>query len=415
VRIGDIRVVQGDCVEVMQRLPDNTFHAIVTDPPYGLSFMGKAWDNLGHGNAQQAWHRRWLDEALRVLKPGGHLVAFGGSRTFHRLFSAAEDAGFEIRDCLMWIYGSGFPKSMNLGKTLEAWNGWGTALKPAHEPVLLARKPLIGTVAANVLEHGTGGLNIDASRIAAPGEEIKTHSRSPEASAKENRPVYGEYGPQETHQTEGQQLGRWPANVMLQHLEGCRCDGVKRVGAGEGSFVGEGGEVCEAHEGYTRPNSSSYTHKQPGHRKTFGEEAVANWVCEPGCPVDQLDTMSNEASRFFYCAKAAKKEKNAGLEHVEPQKQDASREEGRPGGENPRNRGASKRANFHPTVKPVAVMDWLLGMVVPNDGIVLDPFAGSGTTLVAAVQRGVGAVGIEQNPDYLPLIEGRVRHAQENP
>ena len=156
--------------------------------------------------------------------------------------------------------------------------------------IYVMRKPLSeGTITANVLKHGTGALNIDACRNRT-SEKIENHSRS--SSSAVSKGIYGDSKGQETHQTEGQKLGRWPANVIFQHLDGCRCDGVKKVGAGEGSFVGEGGEVCEAHEGYKRPNSSSYTHKQPGHRKTFGEETVARWTCEPGCPVARLDEQS---------------------------------------------------------------------------------------------------------------------------
>ena len=165
-------IIRGDCVEVMAGLADNSIDAIVTDPPYALSFMGKTWDDLGELREFEAWTERWAREAYRILKPGGHLLAFGGSRTYHRLAAGIEDAGFEIRDQLMWVYASGFPKSHNLD---GEWSGWGTALKPAHEPIVMARKPLIGTVAQNVQEHGTGALNIDGCRIPSNGEAIATH------------------------------------------------------------------------------------------------------------------------------------------------------------------------------------------------------------------------------------------------
>jgi SAM-dependent methyltransferase len=159
-----VTLYHGNCIEVMKNLPENSVDSIVTDPPYELGFMGKSWDSSGVAFNVEVWK-----EALRVLKPGGHLIAFSGSRTYHRMAVAIEDAGFEIRDQIMWLYGSGFPKSMNIGKTLSDWQGWGTALKPAHEPMVLARKPLIGTVAANVLEYGTGGLNIDGTRVGTEG------------------------------------------------------------------------------------------------------------------------------------------------------------------------------------------------------------------------------------------------------
>lgn len=338
-----VALAHGDCVEVMARLPENSVAAIVTDPPYGLSFMGKKWDDLGQGAAQRAWHAAWLEQALRVLKPGGHMVAFGGARTFHHLATATEDAGFELRDTLLWLYASGFPKSVNLGNKDPAWAGWGTALKPAFEPMVLARKPLDGTLAANLETHATGGVNIDASRVPRPGEELKTHGQKPDADGYAKNAVYGNYYPRETHQTEGQKQGGWPANVL--------------------------------HDGS-----------------------------------DDATGPLGDKARFYYCAKASQKEKNAGLDHLTPQQADETRDPNAPGGNNPRNRGAKARPNRHPTVKPLALMEWLLGLVTPPGGLVLDPFAGSGTTLAAAAALDVAILGIELNADYLPIIEGRVAH-----
>jgi len=322
---GGIFVGCGDCAGVLPTLPPDLFDAIVTDPPYGLEFMGKGWDDLGHGNAQQAWHARWLREAFRVLKPGGHLVAFGGSRTFHRLFFAAEDVGFEIRDTLMWLYGSGFPKSYNLAGRLDGWDGWGTALKPAHEPILLARKPLIGTVVKNVQAHGTGALNIDASRI-------------------------------------GSATGRWPANVLLDPEAAAMLDaqtGTLTSGKMQGRYHGfNDGEILG----------------------TAGKTDSVYYADSGG------------ASRFFYCAKAAKSEKEAGCA-------DLAKLHGR------------KRGNHHPTVKPVALMEYLIRLVLPDGGLLFDPFAGSGTTLVAAARLGQRAVGIEQDAEYVEVLRARVEKA----
>ena len=310
---------QADCRTILSRLPDNCVDAIVTDPPYGLEFMGETldapWKQSGtvlhdpsvvggfqdgaggnpfsrsrirygrEGDAMvqfQQWFTEIAAEALRVLKPGGHLLAFGGSRTYHRLACAVEDAGFEIRDQIMWVYGAGFPKSHNLKGD---WEGWGTALKPAHEPIVVARKPLEGTVAANVLTWGTGALNIDGTRVGTgTGEE---------------RTVVDQ--------------GRWPANFI--------------------------------HDGS-----------------------------------DEVLALAGDAARFFYCAKASKKERNAGLD----------------------------TPSTHPTVKPIALMRYLIRLVTPPGGVVLDPFAGSGTTMAAALMEGAQPWGCEMTADYVPIILGRV-------
>lgn len=435
----------GDCAEILRAWPDSSVDAVATDPPYELGFMGKSWDASGIAYDPALWA-----EVLRVLKPGGHLVAFGGTRTYHRLACAIEDAGFEVRDSLHWIYGSGFPKSYDVGKAIDQaggsspaeqsavlrtareragltrdqvaaavgcttssvrdweegrargagrpvehivpsaqyrarladllgytaderaiagvrtdrrgdgtviglghsgveygrpvtkeavrWDGWGTALKPAHEPIVLARKPLAGTVAVNVLEYGTGAIHIGACRVPPTGE---SRPRVDEAS-QERR--YTERGSTNLAAlpgawSGGDPAGRWPTNVVLSHPP-----------------LVVGGEVV-------------------GDACTSG--------CIEGCPVAELDRQSGGASRFFpvfrYEAKAPARER--------PKLPDGT---------------------THPTVKPLALMRWLVRLVTPPGGTVLDPFAGSGTTGEAAVREGARAILIERETAYAELIKARL-------
>ena len=331
---------QGDCLEVLRTIPDNSIDSVVTDPPYGLSFMGKRWDY--DVPSVDIWA-----ECLRVLKPGGHLLAFAGTRTQHRMAVRIEDAGFEIRDMIAWVYGSGFPKSKNValsidkreglpnrghrvahasrhhpdgtfepnGESLPAyegktdrsakWQGWGTALKPALEPITVARKPLAGTVAENVLAHGTGAINVDGCRV---GSEQRTYApKGTSASAAMIRvPEHraGKAGNEVTVQ------GRWPANLI--------------------------------HSGE--------------------DDAIAGL---------------GEAARYFYCAKANKKDRGEG--------------------------------NTHPTVKPTDLMRYLCRLVTPPGGVVLDPFMGSGSTGKAAGLEGFSFVGIEKEQSYLEIAEKRIK------
>ena len=344
----------GDCIEQMREIPDNSVDAIVTDPPYGLSFMGKHWD---HGvPSGEVWQ-----QCLRVLKPGGHLLAFAGTRTQHRMACNIEDAGFEIRDMIAWVYGSGFPKSLDVSKAIDKaagaerevvgsklgmpgysmtdgkgglygdgfgangtgegecrvtapateaaqqWQGWGTALKPALEPVTVARKPFKGTVAANVLEHGTGALNVDGCRVELNGDyKCKPNGRPSQTG------LGDKYDPLKANQPDTQ--GRWPANLI--------------------------------HDG--------------------SEEVVG---------------LLNGSARFFYCAKASKKD-----------------------------RGAD---NKHPTVKPTDLMRYLIRLVTPPGGTVLDPFMGSGSTGKACVlEEGFGFIGIEREPEYMEIAQARINEAQ---
>lgn len=343
--------------------------SIVTDPPYELGFMGKSWDSTGIANDAQMWR-----EALRVLKPGGHLLAFSGTRTYHRMVCAIEDAGFEIRDQIGWVYGSGFPKSLDVSKAIDAragaerevlsetqarvgfdpaaqggggyrrgtpeaqqWQGWGTALKPAWEPIVVARKPLIGTVAANVLAHGTGAINIDECRVgttggcAASGGDVRTESQPGAIGAYGTSPAVPG-------------LGRWPANLIH--------DGSDEVLA---AFP-----VAKGQQGATGERSQGVVYRAPS----------------AGTPGAEPRTDTGSAARFFYCAKASKAERGAG--------------------------------NTHPTVKPVALMRYLLRLVTQPGGLAVDPFTGSGSTAVAAAMEGFQFVGFELSAEYAEIARARV-------
>jgi site-specific DNA-methyltransferase (adenine-specific) len=367
-----------DCRDVMSLyLEDNSVDAIVTDPPYGLSFMGKDWDHGVPGI--EFWK-----EMLRVLKPGGHLLSFGGSRTYHRMASAVEDAGFEIRDQIMWVYGSGFPKSLDVSKALDnasgaerevigvagksgitrscmagnftggeymktapatdaarQWQGWGTALKPAHEPLVLARKPLIGTVAANVLAHGTGGLNIDGCRV--PG----VLEGDPMRFAKTNG---GEFVAKFDSTPVVRSEGRWPANLIH--------DGSDEVVSCFPDAKGQQGDLI----GHSKKRGNGI----------YGEFPPAN---------DAIKRVEAEttAARFFYAAKASKKDRDDG--------------------------------NAHPTVKPTDLMAYLCRLVTPAGGVVLDPFMGSGSTGKAAIREGFRFIGAEREAAYYAIAEARLKAA----
>ena len=387
----------GDCIETMKAMPPESVDAIVTDPPYGLGFMGKKWDGLPPS-------REWAEACYRVLKPGGHIAAFGGTRTWHRLAVAIEDAGFEMRDSLAWLYGSGFPKSHDVGKAIdklagverevigrtatpfkvdaaahrgtslqgsvngdfskqadedgyrytehtapatpeaEQWDGWGTALKPAFEPIVLARKPLAEkTVARNVLAHGTGAINVDACRIDATGRPLRESRSEPSVS------TFGD-GLNGSKAVGSTDQGRWPANVLLDQHAAAWVDEQSGDRPSSGVYEGDGS-------------------RDPGDHATGfggGNRPAAMYADKGG------------ASRFFYTAKAPKRE--------------------RP------NVGGVQ----HPTVKPLAIMRWLLRLATPPGGTVLDPFAGSGTTIEAALIEGFSPVGIEMEADYLPLIQQRI-------
>jgi site-specific DNA-methyltransferase (adenine-specific) len=377
----------GDCLDVLKTMSANSVDAIVTDPPYGLAFMGKKWDY--DVPSEEIWR-----ECLRVLKPGGHLLAFAGTRTQHRMAVRIEDAGFEIRDIIAWVYGSGFPKSLDVSKAIDKaagaerevigkvlgmgkqnpewngtaqgraensfkpeynatapateaarqWQGWGTALKPALEPITVARKPLIGTVAENVLAHNTGALNVNGCRVGTDGGTAKGSKPMGEGNG-----IYGAglHGACEITQLSA---GRWPANLI--------------------------------HD---------------------GSEEVARLL--------------NDAARFFYCAKASKRDRDEGLKGFEEKPTVSNMCSGsvQQSGEGERLDGnpLPKRANNHPTVKPTDLMRYLCRLVTPPGGTVLDPFMGSGSTGKAAMLEGFGFIGIERDPEYVKIAEARIGAAKD--
>lgn len=418
----------GDCLEVMPTLPANSFDSIVCDPPYGLSFMGKAWD---HGVPGVPF---W-EAALRVAKPGAMLLAFGGTRTFHRLTVAIEDAGWEIRDCLMWLYGSGFPKSMDIGKAIDkaagaerevigdsgtgrksqtgrngsdtvrmwgnengaapvtapatdaarTWDGWGTALKPAWEPVIMAMKPLDGTYANNALTHGVAGLNVDGCRIGTL-ETIQGFG-SPRKSS--GGILNKTDDPREPYEQNSN--GRWPSNLLLDESTAALLDEQSGVSGGK----------------YSPPKARS--------RERYFDER-GDHTGMSNAPDNYGDT--GGASRFYFCAKASSSERNEGLQGMEKRK--VERIGQLPDGfvssyGNVRNEPQPVR-NFHPTVKPLELMRYLCRLTkTPFGGTVLDPFCGSGSTGCAALMEGRSFVGIEISEEYYSLAQKRLERASAQP
>jgi site-specific DNA-methyltransferase (adenine-specific) len=377
--MGKNELIHGDCLEVMRGMGAASVDAVVTDPPYGLSFMGKKWDY--DVPSEDVWR-----ECLRVLKPGGHLLAFAGTRTQHRMAVRIEDAGFEIRDMIAWVYGSGFPKSHNLK---DEWQGWGTALKPALEPITVARKPLgEKTVAANVLEYGTGAINVDGCRVGTDGENFD-HLKGRPLMKINNRRTDEESlngAAQQAALAKLKELGRWPANLIH--------DGSDEVVAGfPDCKTGGGGITKENHRSVTMSKAS---HKE---RQTIGYAD------------------SGSAARFFYCAKASKRDRDEGCEGMEGRKSGMSNGaqlngEGYDKGQDIGLNRVISRSNHHPTVKPTDLMRYLCRLVTPPNGIVLDPFMGSGSTGKAAVLEGFEFIGIEREAEYVEIAKARINAAR---
>lgn len=359
-----LRLFHGSCKDILPTLPDASYDSIVTDPPYEIGFMGKGWDSTGIAYDAEVWA-----ECLRVLKPGGHLLAFGGTRTWHRLAAGIEDAGFEIRDSIAWLYGGGFPKSMNVATAIEktapgsedaeAWEGWGTAIKPAFEPIVVGRKPLNGTVAANVLMYGTGALHVNACRVPMSDADREIVARGNEAflASNQRRNTHEILRLGADFETKPADGGRFPANVLLDESQAAALD--------DQSGVLTSGLMKARTERQPRPGGTIYGADK---RNIVAGDTYAD---------------SSGASRFFptfrYEAKA-------------------------PTSERPNVDGVQ-----HPTVKPLALMRWLVRLVTRPGGRILDPFAGSGTTGEAALLEGMEVDLIELEADHLPLILQRVR------
>lgn len=369
-----VELIEGDCREVLKEFADNSLDAVVTDPPYGLEFMGKHWDYDVPGT--DIWR-----EVLRVLKPGGHLLSFGGSRTYHRMAVAIEDAGFEIRDQIMWIYGSGFPKSSNQDGD---WDGWGTALKPAHEPIVVARKPLIGTMARNLAAHGVGALNIDGCRVEGAPEPTRFDA------SKHHHDGWRMTATGAETAANASPLGRWPANVIH--------DGSDEVlGAFPHTASGTGA---------IKKASSVDGHGNAG--AAYGAESRP-----AGTPMVSYGD-SGSAARFFYCAKASKQDRDDGLTTPEKPVVTFATANGTSGKPSSISEGRNTAyRNTHPTVKPTALMRYLCRLVTPPGGTVLDPFMGSGSTGRGAVLEGFNFIGIEMDATYYDFADQRIAAAEK--
>ena len=464
-------VYHGNCLDELKNLADNSVDAIVTDPPYGLGdsnpdyimsalkmwidgdrahipagkgFMGKQWDAFVPPPA--VW-----DECFRVLKPGGYILVFAGSRTQDLMGLSVRMAGFEIRDSLSWVYAQGFPKSLDIGKAFDKagnaeasgqWSGWGTALKPAVEPIIMGRKPLSEkNVSLNVLRWGVGGINIDESRIGSQtmGGGTMPDLRDVGAKSKEaigiDKLSFGQVSGAERIEYDNFKTGRFPANLLLNHAEDCV-------------------EVGVVEESYAINKTEEWTgfgqKERPDYESTEQKVSTVLYECVDGCPVKELDEQSGirpggtypakrgqavntsfasgqeteggqrqmgdtgGASRFFYVGKANKKDRNEGLDGLSEKgkvyngKNDTSA--GNAPGSVEDKFTTKPQANHHPTVKPTALMQYLIKMVCPAGGTVLDPFAGSGSTGKAAIREGVNFVGVEMTDEYLPIIKGRLDH-----
>jgi site-specific DNA-methyltransferase (adenine-specific) len=412
------KVIQGDCVQVMGQIPDNSIDTLICDPPYGLAFMGKEWDSFGTDlQKYQEWTRQWATEALRVAKPGATLLCFGGTRTFHRLTCGLEDAGWQIKDVLMWLYGSGFPKSLDISKAIDKlkdaerevvgkgksgktaiwqinggmgdynitapatqeakeWEGYGTALKPAYEPIIMAMKPNEGSYANNALKWGVAGLNINGCRIAT-NEQLGRQASSTTLFGQ------GKMTSADFINNSNEAGGRFPSNVILDE---------------------ESAELLDKQSGI----SKSVKSKRGIQRK--GYSAGVEWERS----TEETNTVRGHndkggASRFFYCAKASRSERDIGCEDLELKQTTDGCIRSNPETASKYQANSTFRRNIHPTVKPLKLMVYLCNLTkTPTGGIVLDPFGGSGTTAMACKITGRDFILIEKEPEYIDIAIRRI-------
>lgn len=443
----EYKLYEGNMLDMLDVIEPNSIGSIVTDPPYELGFMGKTWDSSGIAFQPDTWYK-----CYQVLKPGGYLLAFGGSRTFHRIACAIEDAGFEIRDTICWLYGSGFPKSMSISKGIEAreklgnagtrnkrkieqacdteeytlrqtnngamgeiiettrkqyipntdlakkWDGWGTCLKPSFEPIIVARKPLDGTCIDNVIKWGVGGINIDECRVGV--EELHNAyagNKNTGFTAGDNRDEKGKGMFSGLNHGETTVNGRFPANTILTYDDTDFeevCGGMPDTKSG-----------TEMTFGSVRKKQPDNCYKLGFTQKEFNDGQIA--------PDNYGD--SGNASRYFYCAKASKKDRDEGLEEFDEYIMPKT------GAEKRLTVGGSKdislpRKNTHPTVKPTDLIQYLVRLVTPNGETVLDPFNGSGSTGKAVMyenrerNKNYKYIGIELTPEYLPISRARIEY-----
>ena len=438
------KLYQGNMLDMLEVIEPNTIDSIITDPPYELNFMNKGWDASGIAFQPSTWKK-----CYEVLKPGGYLLAFGGSRTFHRIACAIEDAGFEIRDTIMWLYGSGFPKSLNIGLALDKkngvesekgerktyadgskqrltgsngqfgnnkgrkdyeliptsnlakqWNGWGTALKPSFEPIIVARKPFKGSLVDNVIEHGVGGINIDECRVAFNDNQLdnRVGKKDIQKGAMKNPwSAKSDYD-----NTTYKESGRFPANTILTYDE----TDFDEVCGGFPNTKSNGGKTSmpDLRDVGKKSKEAIGIDKLSFGQVSNVERKESNYIA----PCD-----SGSASRYFYCAKASKKDRDEGLDTFVEEKVNDGRQTPI---DNPFQRGETPRKNTHPTVKPTDLMQCLVRLVTPNGGTILDPFNGSGSTGKAVMyenkerNKNYKYIGIELTEEYLPIAKARIEY-----
>jgi DNA modification methylase len=484
----NVKLMLGNNIDKLKELPDNFVDSIITDPPYGISFMNKKWDY--DVPSVEFWK-----EVYRVLKPGGHILSFGGTRTYHRMVVNIEDAGFEIRDQIMWVYGSGFPKSLNIGKAVDKiegkdvptgkrfnvsgqeqgglnqnkelrsdnpnyvkpkydneWEGWGTGLKPANEPICMARKPIEEkTITDNVLKYGTGGINIDGCRVGFTSENDKNNTLNAKYTTDKDNKQSEDWGTKQIGNVSKEE-GRFPANFIIE----CTCDEVisgENNGLKKETFENYGnGEYGKKDGRKTQPTAKKiegtwykdtgdiHTNpdcpcrlldEQSGEGKSVKRKKVSNTISKPnidfGGGIKNIDNEYEDtggASRFFYVPKVGKKERNLGLDNFEDKEKDrgnalkcgtcglwilrASGESCKCGDDRVEVKGTTK--NNHPTVKPINLLTYLCRLITPKGGVILDPYMGSGSTGIATLLEGFQFIGMEMDEDYFKIAETRINN-----